>query len=315
MKAEQLKTLIEDLGGKPASISSGSLMCCCPLHHESNPSFGISIDKPEHPWNCFVCGGSSSVVNLVKNKYGVDWREASRICSEYGSFSVPDLDFSRTSKEEFSYIGRDSLNELIKIYKTTKQSLSYHGLKKSTTLSAGIREDVFKNRIIIPWRDPQNYPRIMGMTSHSWGKSRRQAKQLPVLGFDFKQNIYVPPSFSLNRSDRKVIVCEGIADCLKIEEALSAFGIEDDYFSIALSSASITSNQVKSIRMLSPRAILVMLDNDEAGKTASVKLRQRIPDIPMSMTIPLSAKDAGDPSVSYEEIANSVINAKLYCFS
>lgn len=36
--------------------SGDNLMCCCPFHSETSPSFGVYTQAPYY-WNCFVCGG------------------------------------------------------------------------------------------------------------------------------------------------------------------------------------------------------------------------------------------------------------------
>lgn len=47
-----------------------NIMCCCPYHHEQNPSFGIQIYYP-YAFNCFGCGQSGNIAKLVAHALGL----------------------------------------------------------------------------------------------------------------------------------------------------------------------------------------------------------------------------------------------------
>lgn len=47
-----------------AKPTGTNIMICCPVHAETNPSCGVTIDAP-YGWNCFGCGASGNLYTLV----------------------------------------------------------------------------------------------------------------------------------------------------------------------------------------------------------------------------------------------------------
>lgn len=67
-------TLFSDFGVKLEKKGS-NYMGCCPWHDDKTPS--LSVDKTKGLYNCFGCGESGDIFNLVMKMKGVDFKQAS----------------------------------------------------------------------------------------------------------------------------------------------------------------------------------------------------------------------------------------------
>lgn len=64
---DTLITFLKRNGSKRFKIISGNVMCTCPLHNESRPSFGVQIDKQgKGVFNCYGCGSKGSIWDLIR---------------------------------------------------------------------------------------------------------------------------------------------------------------------------------------------------------------------------------------------------------
>lgn len=79
-------TLFGDFGVKLEKKGSG-YMGCCPWHDDKTPS--LSVDKEKGLYNCFGCGESGDVFNLVMKVKGLDFKEASLFLK---SGTIPEIE-------------------------------------------------------------------------------------------------------------------------------------------------------------------------------------------------------------------------------
>ena len=66
-------SLFNDFGVKLEKKGS-NYMGCCPWHDDKTPS--LSVDRTKGLYNCFGCGESGDVFNLVMKMKGLDFKEA-----------------------------------------------------------------------------------------------------------------------------------------------------------------------------------------------------------------------------------------------
>ena len=68
-----------------------SHMAKCPWHDDDTPS--LSIDQGKGLYNCFGCGESGDIFDLVQKMEGIDFKESLKYLKEYdtstGSVTVP----------------------------------------------------------------------------------------------------------------------------------------------------------------------------------------------------------------------------------
>ena len=67
-------TLFEEFGIKLEKKGS-NYMGCCPWHEDNTPS--LSVDKTKGLYNCFGCGESGDIFNLVMKMKNLDFKQAS----------------------------------------------------------------------------------------------------------------------------------------------------------------------------------------------------------------------------------------------
>ena len=80
-----LVDLFEYFGVKPEK-KGRSYMARCPWHDDSTPS--LSIDREKGLYNCFGCGESGDVFDLVKKQKGVGFKEALSFLKDYAGTAV-----------------------------------------------------------------------------------------------------------------------------------------------------------------------------------------------------------------------------------
>jgi DNA primase len=84
------EALLSTLGIEVSSRRGKQYMACCPFHDERSPSWGFNEEKLLH--NCFSCGTSGNVVDLVTRILGVDEAEAFRILEQHSSVTDSSTD-------------------------------------------------------------------------------------------------------------------------------------------------------------------------------------------------------------------------------
>ena len=73
--------------------------CLMPNHNDSSPSFGINIEG--NFYNCFACGASGNIVNLIQNVEGLNFYETiQKLCVYSGiETETSELGMKQTLKE------------------------------------------------------------------------------------------------------------------------------------------------------------------------------------------------------------------------
>lgn len=83
---EDVKTRLDIIdvvsGYVPELKKSGrTFKACCPFHSEKTPSF--VVDPERQTWHCFgACSTGGDVIEFVRRREGLDFKEALRICAE-----------------------------------------------------------------------------------------------------------------------------------------------------------------------------------------------------------------------------------------
>jgi DNA primase len=73
--------------------------CLMPNHNDSSPSFGINVEG--NFYNCFACGASGNIVNLIQNVEGLNFYETIQKLSVYSGIETEtsELGMKQTLKE------------------------------------------------------------------------------------------------------------------------------------------------------------------------------------------------------------------------
>ena len=276
----------------------------CPFHQDHSPSMSVSREK--QMFKCFSCGAAGNVFKFVSDYENISFVEAvAKVASKVGISLAITSDYKPKEKFQKEY---DVMN-LAMLYFQNNLNTSYGNKAKEYLASRGINEemikvfdiglsfdkntlyeflekkkipaddmtklglvnqsgltyhDVFVNRIIFPIHDPVGH--VVGFTGRvyegDYTPKYLNSKETAIFK---KGNIL----FNYHRArdairlQKKVILVEGNMDAIRMYVS----GFQN---TIALMGTSMTKDQVSLIEKLRVPVIL-MFDNDEAGKTATMK--------------------------------------------
>ncbi len=299
----------------------------CPFHQDHSPSMSVSREK--QMFKCFSCGAAGNVfkfvsdyenisfieaVSKVASKVGIpltitgDYKPKEKFQKEYDVMNLTTLFFQNNLNTSLGtkakeYLSQRGLNEeMVKVFdiglaldkNTLYQFLNKKKIAPEDMVSLGLvnqsgltYHDVFVNRIIFPIHDPLGH--VVGFTGRvydgDYTPKYLNSKETAIFR---KGNIL----FNYHRArdairlQKKVIIVEGNMDAIRMYVS----GFQN---TIALMGTSLTKEQVSLIEKLRVPVIL-MFDNDEAGKTATVKNGEILGDAGITVEV-VRLSGAKDP--------------------
>ena len=266
MKPEEIVKYLEACGAEKISIKSDEIISCCPIHHETRPSFGVALDKAGNVFNCFSCHASGYLPKIAMSVFGKSWKEAFQFVNKFGEYSLEDAFFnvvdSRVYDTRFgeAAIGLDPMHfELFD--PLNLRCLSYlkkRGIKRSTAIKSGMKR--FEGRLMIPWYDGRV---LVGFTSRSYRDAIDRYRGLPLFEFKKHQYLYNPNGSEEQIKVPRVHLVEGETDALRMRSL--------GYESRGLSGTKFTKAQINALCACTDQVVLVM-DNDYEGESVTEKL-------------------------------------------
>ena len=294
----------------------------CPFHDDKTPS--LSVDRGKGLFNCFGCGESGDVFDLVMKMKGVEFKESLIYLKEYsgsvipfpqakevpknedipksaqpkgGSLECVDLDrvmefyhkSLSSSKEAISYleqrgIGPEVLSRFECGYSNGKLKDLVSSAQKKALKEAGI----FNEKGYETFKDSVVFP-----LSDSAGKvtglyGRKLASSAKI------KHLYLkgPHRGLLNRKAasvyrEEIILTESIIDAL----SLIQLGIENVI--PCYGTNGFTDEHLTLLKDERVKLVTIAFDNDEAGRSSAEKLRERliVEGFPVKVIYPKSLKD------------------------
>lgn len=276
----------------------------CPFHEDHSPSMSVSADK--QIYKCFSCGAAGNVFTFVKDYENVSFIEAVRIVADKcgmtfrgvvnakpkiknykTEYEIMDLTlkyYQNNLSTEKGLKAKEYLHERQMNEEAIKEfdlglalgnEVSLYKLLLSKNYDIDILlnlglvnrngtylNDVFTNRIIYPIHDLDGNP--IGFTGRIYDSTDQakyiNSKESPIFKKGQILFNYHRAKMEIKRK-KEVIIVEGNMDAIRMYIS----GIKNV---IALMGTSLTKEQVEIIKKLRAKVIL-MLDNDEAGETAT----------------------------------------------
>lgn len=252
MKANELYSLCEYLGIQNLRQYEDNIKGCCPIHREEKPSWGISVNKEQHPWGCFSCRATGTLLSLVRKLTGLSKQESLGLIERYGEY----IEFPSEIITEKKVLD----NKPIPWYYLTcyPELDSFRGNSKKVIEEFLLRKT--SDGIAVPYVWRGNLLGVVKVTSDK--------KTEPLHGFNFKRHLIVPKS---RKSNSSLIIVEGVSDALRVY----SYGFTNV---VALSGVSFTKKQEEYVRKLSGNHIVCAMDNDYAGKRATFDIADRLSD-------------------------------------
>ncbi|MWV43073.1 toprim domain-containing protein [Paenibacillus sp. HJL G12] len=276
------------------------IMCCCPIHTESRPSFGISRIPPYH-CNCFVCGYLGTIDILIENVLGLEAGEGVKILlssnvieEKYSTFDIVEFIENRRNSYEIPHLDegvlqniKDSREKNESIYRSGIEYMKQRGFDDHTLSTYEICVDTITKTIVFPQRTRTGHLRFI--QKRKIGGNDHGAKFINE-GMGIKKDIVFGLHFfnklkTTAKRIAKVRLVESPTDCMSNYQV----GIP----AISINGRILFRNQVREIQLAGITEVDLMLDNDIAGdkgmdhaaglldRAGLVVNRVRYPDFPM----------------------------------
>ena len=290
----------------------------CPFHQDHSPS--MSVSKEKQMFKCFSCGAAGNVFKFVSDyenisfieavakvasKVGIpltitgDYKPKEKFQKEYDVMNLATLFFQNNLNTSLGtkakeYLSKRGLNEeMVKVFdiglaldkNTLYQFLNKKKIAPEDMVSLGLvnqsgltYHDVFVNRIIFPIHDASGH--VVGFTGRVYDDDYTpkylNSKETSIFR---KGNILFNYHRARDaiRTQKKVIMVEGNMDAIRMYVS----GLQN---TIALMGTSLTTEQVVLLQKLRV-PVLLMFDNDEAGKTATMKNGQILIDAGITVEV------------------------------
>lgn len=258
--------------------------CCCPIHNGDNPN-AFSIYKETGSWICFTAcchhkyGGSfhGLVRLLLEKKLGreVGFLEADKFLEELlgDKFkvyfdSINQVFFIKDEKKELPKVTREKVRKRLEIPATyyLERGYTHEVLDKYDVGLCTTKGSPFYKRCVAPIYD-DNYEYIVGYTGRDTTNSK-----LKWLHNSFDRNKTLYNSWFAKKHIEKSGTCilvESPGNIWRLEEAgihcgLASFGTE------------LSFEQTRLLSQYGVLNLVLIMDNDEAGKTAAAKIVKRL---------------------------------------
>jgi DNA primase len=302
---DNLEPLLDELGIHDYTEMSGSIFMCCPIHgSDNNKSLSISLDK--RCWSCWSrdCHEDygNSIFDFVRGVQDCSFSDALRLINQ-----VYNLGDGRDVSTE--HIERTDLHDIVKIFtkreekidiipaefpNTTGRSLYFEsrGFKRETLKDFGVEDcaeysSPMYRRAIIPIYDEedQKVSYIARRTEDFMEPKYLYSKN----GFKKSQCLY-NYNRAIKEGGRKLYVTEGQGDVWRLCEA----GVTN---CVGLFGKDISEYQKGLLLTSGFTTLSFLLDNDQAGREAKMKVVRKLNRLFTLAFPPMSRKDIGEMSI------------------
>ena len=279
--------------------SGEDVMICCPYHkdgQERRPSAGIR--KSDGMFHCLACGETHSLPEVISYcfghtdlYFGYKWLAKNFVTVEVSEREPVVLDWGGRYNADMPVANTTRIDDKeLDTYRYVHPYMYERGLTDTIIEQFDIGYDKSTDSITFPVRDKNGDCMFV---------ARRQVK---TKVFNIPKGINKPlyGMYELSRvTPDKVYVCEGLFDCLRLwcngKYAVAGFG------------CLFNNYQVKQLQDLPVRSIVLALDNDEAGRKATERLKKLVTNkLIYTVELPEHRKDVGE--CTDDEIQNLTEN-------
>lgn len=252
----------------------------CPYHNNFRTRSG-GVNKESGKFNCFSCGETHSLPELVMYITGRTYFEAIRLIDSKKDNTdiVSFLDKALKKEPEFKEFDIEIVDRLHINLMSSERAAGYlknRGITKQSAEKFKLGYSDKQDMITIPVYSPDDI--CIGFVGRS------------VEGKDFKNSVKLQRSrtlFNLNRSKRHdgVFVVESSFDAILLDQV----GVN----AVATLGATVSIKQIELIQKYFNK-VFVIGDNDDAGKEMARKIVERLPSIAININLPDRYKDISD---------------------
>ena len=336
-KIKDSNDIVDTIGSYlPLTQKGKNFFAVCPFHDDHSPS--MSISKEKQIFKCFVCGHTGNSISFVQDYLGISFVEALEVLAKNAHI---DLKLDKKENVNSPYKDMYSLyNIALSYYKNNlnskegeearkylekreldKDTINYFdiGLSLSGGLSEGLSKkysenlleeaglsnngkDVFINRIMFTIKDNEGNP--AGFSGRKYDDSDVpkyvNSKETPIFK---KGNILYNYYNAKNdiKKKKEIIISEGFMEVIRCH----TIGIDNV---VALMGTSFTKDHLAVIKKDKVDVVL-NLDQDEAGKIATIQIGKLLMKEGISPTVIIFSKYKDADELIVYEGAEAFINA------
>ncbi len=292
---------LDELGVQVVKLKDGEAWAYCPGHlenlgrQEKHPDkWSVNIETGQH--SCFSCSFSGSFVALVQEVLNVDRSDAEAWVRSRGGIERVRRYLSAPADRELRE-PRRAWNEarLALFGEPPRGPLELRRVSPGAVSHYGVLWDRENENWILPIRDPETFD-FWGYQEKGDGHFDNKPARIPkgetLFGIDVLEG-------------NMAVLLESPLDCLRLYTA----GIQGG---VASMGAKVTETQMD---LLFDRVsvIVIALDNDDAGREAARKIRQRYlrsgKTIKFLNYTDIEGKDIGEPGVTDAQIRRAVLTS------
>lgn len=292
---------LDELGIQVVKLKDGEAWAYCPGHSErlgrqerTPDKWSVNLNSGQH--SCFSCGFDGSFVHLVQEVLNVSRADAEAwVRSRGGIERVRRYLQAPADREQF--VPRREWNEsrLALFGSPPEPERSRRGLSEGAVSHYGVLWDRESEHWILPIRDPDTFE-FWGYQEKGYAYFDNKPARIPKGETLFGIDVLEGPI---------AVLLESPLDCLRLYTA----GIQGG---VASFGAKVTEKQMD---LLFDRVsvIIIALDNDDAGREAARKIRQRYlrsgKTIKFLNYTDIEGKDIGEPGVTDAQIRRAVLTS------
>ena len=338
MNEMNIMTMLYKMGVGNAKLNHRKthVMSSCPLartNHgqgsDKNPSFSVKIDHIDKSvCHCFACGYGGTLMQLAKTSDGDEIVNFVKDHENYKDLSREDKTFGKRldwNRAKWLFGDNDKQRETLamteyipevfdedkvivlewklinKYLKSIPQYILNRGITKETAKAWRLGYNKQFRRVVIPSIDRRN--RLVGYAQRSIGEPKDgYPKYLFNTGF-LKMNFL----FGENLVDAKrgdLVLVEGQLDAMKVYQS--------GFNGLGMLGSELSDVQARKIVELLPDGakVIIMMDDDEAGKKASGKAYDKLKD--KLYCIRRILRDGHDPGCLTEKQIQDLIKTNEY---
>lgn len=336
-KIKDSNDIVDTIGSYlPLTQKGKNFFAVCPFHDDHSPS--MSISKEKQIFKCFVCGHTGNSISFVQDYLGISFVEALEVLAKNAHIDLkldkkenvnsPYKDMYSLYNIALSYY-KNNLNskegeearKYLEKRKLDKDTINYFdiGLSLSGGLSEGLSKkysenlleeaglsnngkDVFINRIMFTIKDNEGNP--AGFSGRKYDDSDApkyvNSKETPIFK---KGNILYNYYNAKNdiKKKKEIIISEGFMEVIRCH----TIGIDNV---VALMGTSFTKDHLAVIKKDKVDVVL-NLDQDEAGKIATIQIGKLLMKEGISPTVIIFGKYKDADELIVYEGAEAFINA------
>ena len=287
----------------PLTLKGKNYFGVCPFHEDHSPSMSVSPER--QIYKCFSCGAAGNVFSFVKEYENVSFVESVKIVADKIGYNLNIKIDNKEKPHKQEYEIMSYSLKYFQNYLNTKEGSKARDYLKDRNISEELIEkfdiglspnnkddlakiltkkydrkllndlslinvdganiyDSFIDRIIFPIHDLDG--NVVAFTGRVYSSNSSNAKYFNSRESDIfkKGQLFYNYHRALPeiKKLKEVIIVEGNMDAIRMD----SIGLSN---TIALMGTSLTKNQIDILKKLRSKVIL-MLDNDEAGETATL---------------------------------------------